>query len=247
MEFREREPHPEAQTNFGFSAASEQAAVIDLNGLAVYTAQVFGWMFAALLVTAGVSLGVLSDEQLFVSVAEFVWPLIFIKFALVFFFAARIHKLSAPVAGFCFFIYAVATGLWLSVILAHYTASSAANVFGITSATFGIMAVYGMTTKKNLTSLGSLLFTALVGIILATLLNVFIFQSSMMELVMSCLAVFIFTGLIAYDTQMIKETYVNGMEGSAEGQKYAMFAAFQLYLDFVGLFVHLLQLLGNRD
>ena len=95
--------------------------------------------------------------------------------------------------------------------------------------------------------MGSLLFTALIGIILATVLNIFLFQSGILSLVVSCIAVFIFTGLIAYDAQMIRETYMNGMESTSEGQKYAMFAAFSLYLDFVGLFVHLLQLLGDRE
>ena len=247
MEFRERDPQFDTQAQYEFAGAAAQETVIDNNGLAVYTAQVFGWMFAALLVTAGVSLGVLSSEELFNTVRGFVWPLIAVKFFLVFMFAASVHRMSAPIAGICFFSYSVATGLWLSIILAMYTASSAANVFMITAGTFGIMAVYGFTTKKNLTSMGSLLFTALIGIILATVLNIFIFQSPMMELIVSCLAVFIFTGLIAYDTQMIRETYMNGMETTSEGQKYAMYAAFSLYLDFVGLFVHLLQLMGDRE
>lgn len=247
MEFRERETQTEAHPAYGFAAASEQAAVVDNNGLAIYTAQVFGWMFAALLVTAGVALGVLSDEQLFHTVAGFVWPLIAIKFALVFFFSASVNRMSAPVAGFLFFAYSVATGLWLSIILAMYTPASAATVFGITSGTFAIMSVYGMTTKKDLTSLGSLLTTALVGVIIAILLNIFILQSGMMSLIVSCVAIFLFVGLIASDSQDIRQSYMNGMESSAEGQKYAMFSAFQLYLNFVGLFIHLLNILGDRD
>lgn len=247
MEFREREPQREAHPTYGFSASAEQAAVVDNNGLAIYTAQVFGWMFAALLVTAGVSLGVLSNEQLFHTVAGFVWPLIAVKFALVFFFGAAIHRMSPPIAGLMFFTYSVATGLWLSIILAMYTPASAATVFGITAGTFAIMSFYGMTTKKDLTSLGSLLITALVGIIIASLVNIFILQSGMMSLIVSCIAIFIFVGLIAFDAQMIRQSYANGMESSAEGQKYAMFSAFHLYLNFVGLFIHLLNILGDRD
>ena len=247
MEFRERDSQYETQAQYGYAGAATQETVIDNNGLAVYTAQIFGWMFAALLVTAGVSLGVLSSEELFYKVRGFVWPLIAVKFLLVIMFSASINRMSAPVAGICFFTYSVATGLWLSIILAMYTATSAANVFMITAGTFGIMAVYGFTTKKDLTSLGSLLFTALIGVILAMVLNFFLFQSGLISLIVSCLAVFIFTGLIAYDTQMIRETYMNGMESTGEGQKYAMYAAFSLYLNFVGLFVNLLQLLGDRE
>ena len=247
MEFRERDSQYETQAQYEFAGAAAQETVIDNNGLAVYTAQVFGWMFAALLVTAGVSLGVLSSEELFHTVRGFVWPLIFVKFFLVFMFSASINRMSAAVAGICFFSYAVATGLWLSIILATYTSTSAANVFMITAGTFGIMAVYGITTKKNLTSMGSILYTALIGVILATVLNLFLFQSSMISLIVSCFAVFIFTGLIAYNAQEIRRTYMNGMESTSEGQKEAMFAAFGLYLDFVCLFIHLLQLLGDRE
>ena len=146
-----------------------------------------------------------------------------------------------------FFAYAFCNGFTLTPIIAMYTGESVAATFMITAGTFGCMSFYGMTTKKDLTSMGSLLLTALIGIIIAMLVNVFILQSSLMGMVISGVAVLVFVGLIAYDTQMIKSTYQEGMERSAAGHNLAILAALNLYLDFVNLFIHLLSFFGNRD
>ena len=244
MEFRHREQYPEAEAA---AEALYAEPVIDQAGLATFISQVYGWMFLALLVTAGTAFSVLSSESFFYSIREVIIPLFVGKLFVVFFLAARVHAMSPVTATALFFSYAFVNGLTLSVILAMYTASSAANVFAITAATFGVMAFYGLTTKKDLTSWGSLLFMGLVGCIIASIVNMFIFASGPMAMIVSGIAVFIFVGLIAYDNQMIKETYINGMEATGEGHKYAILAALHLYLDFIALFVHLLQFFGDRE
>jgi len=228
---------------FGFTARRQ----VDQRGLATFISQVYLWMVAGLLLTAGVSFTLLNTPTLAQALAPFYWPLIIAEFVVVIALVARVHSMSTFMATTLFFLYSGVNGITLTYLLYNYTAASAANVFMITAGTFGIMAFYGLTTKKDLTKWSSLLFMGMIGVLLAMFINLFFMQSSVASLVISCIAVFIFVGLIAYDNQMIKATYVEGMEASGEGTKYAILAAFHLYLDFIVLYTHLLNLMGDRD
>lgn len=254
MEFRERDKDYERynadegqsyRDNFD-GTATAGAQQVDISGLSTYVSQVFMWMTAGLLLTAGTSWFVLSSEQVFYAVIPFVMPLFVVELGLVWWMAGAVHRMKPGTATALFFTYAAINGITLAPLIFQYTAESVASTFMITAGTFAVMAFYGLTTKKDLTSMGSLLLTALLGVILAMVVNLFL-QSGPVSIAISCLCVFIFVGLIAYDTQQIKAYYVAGMESSAEGQKYAILAALSLYLDFINLFIHLLSLLGNRD
>ena len=247
------------QTRFehgqGYSAHEGQASAfafnperqIDQGGLAKFISQVYLWMVAGLFITAGVSLTILNNASLAEALMPFFWPLFIGKLIVVFALVSRVHSMSLVTATTLFLGYSAVNGITLTYLLAMYTPASAANVFMVAAGTFGIMAFYGLTTKQDLTKWSSLLMMAVVGVFIAMLMNFFFIQSSVFSLAISCLAVFIFVGLIAYDNQMIKATYVDGMESSGEGAKYAILAAFHLYLDFIALYVHLLNLLGDRD
>ncbi|PCJ20013.1 MAG: hypothetical protein COB02_05280 [Candidatus Cloacimonadota bacterium] len=244
---------PHSNIPFGSSQQSEdsfaQTATVSQSqeGLSAFVTQVFGWMFAALFLTGATSYIVLQSEQLFMFAYKMMWPLIILELFAVGYLAVRIQKMSPTTATIVFFSYAFCNGFTLTPLIAAYTGESVASTFMITAGTFGCMSFYGLTTKKDLTSWGSLLITAVVGILIAMVVNIFFMQSSLMAIVISCVAVVIFVALIAYDTQMIKSTYQNGMERSAIGHNLAIMAALALYLDFINLFIHLLRLLGDRD
>jgi FtsH-binding integral membrane protein len=163
---------------------------------------------------------------------------------LVFFLSWRIQQMSFAAAQTTFWVYAGLMGIGLTPILMLYTGASVAQVFFITAATFGAMSLWGYTTKRDLSGFGSFLFMGLIGLIIASLVNMFM-QSSMMQWVISVVGVLIFTGLTAYDTQSIKETYYVGDDGSMAGKK-AVMGALRLYLDFINLFLMLLRLMGDR-
>jgi len=152
--------------------------------------------------------------------------------------------MSAAKAQTVFWIFSGLMGISLSSILLIYTGDSIARVFFITSATFGAMSIYGYTTKRDLTKLGSFLFMGLIGIIIASLVNIFL-KSSMMYFIISILGVLIFVGLTAYDTQKIKNMYASTDTGEMIGKK-AVMGALTLYLDFINLFIMLLRLFGQR-
>ena len=162
----------------------------------------------------------------------------------VFYMSARMGKMSVSSAQTTFWVFAALMGLSLSSIFLAYTGASISRVFFITSITFGAMSLYGYTTKRDLTKLGSFLMMGLIGIIIASLVNLFM-KSSMMDFVISILGVLIFVGLTAYDTQKIKNMYVSSDSGEMMGKK-AVMGALTLYLDFINLFIMLLRLFGQR-
>jgi FtsH-binding integral membrane protein len=172
------------------------------------------------------------------------WIVLLAPLALVFFISFRIQQMSFATAQATFWIYAGLMGIGLTPILLLYTGASVAQVFFTTAATFGAMSLWGYTTKRDLSGFGSFLFMGLVGIIIASLVNMFL-QSGMMQWIISVIGVLIFTGLTAYDTQSIKETYIVGDDGSVAGKK-AIMGALRLYLDFINLFLMLLRLMGDR-
>jgi FtsH-binding integral membrane protein len=216
----------------------------------IFLAKVFNWMAIGLGVTAVVAFMVASSEtavQFFYANRIVFYGLIFAELGLVIYLSARIEKLEAKTATGLFLLYSALNGVTLSLVLMLYTATSVATTFLVTAGMFGSMAIYGYVTKKDLSSLGSFMFMGLIGIIIASLVNIFM-QSSMMSWVISGIGVIVFTGLTAYDVQRISQMGVTAMSGS-EGamKKMAILGALTLYLDFINLFLMLRRFLGNRD
>ena len=164
---------------------------------------------------------------------------------MVFFLSARINRMTASGAQIAFWVFASLMGLSLSTIFLVYTGNSIARVFFVTAAAFGALSLYGYTTKRDLSALGTFLFMGLIGIVIASLVNIFI-GSTMMQFIISSVGVLIFSGLTAYDTQRIKEMYSAVDDSTIMGRK-AIMGALSLYLDFINLFLMLLNLFGNRN
>jgi FtsH-binding integral membrane protein len=172
------------------------------------------------------------------------WVFILAPLALVFFISFRINSLAAGTALALFFVYAASLGLSLATIFFIYTDSSITRVFFISAAAFGALSVWGYTTQRSLSGLGSFLFMGLIGVIIASLVNIFL-KSSGLDWIISVIGVIVFAGLTAWDTQKIKEMYDPMDDGTVAGRK-AVMGALSLYLDFINLFMLLLRLLGSR-
>ena len=172
--------------------------------------------------------------------------MIIAEFALVIGVSAAIHRLSLTTATLMFILYSVINGALLSYIFLVYTASSVATVFFITAGTFGAMALLGYTTKTDLSSIGKYLIMALIGLIIATVVNLFI-QSTGFTLILSYVGVLIFVGLTAYDSQKIKQMLLQAPDAGEGAQKLALLGALTLYLDFINLFIYLLRIFGRRN
>ena len=210
--------------------------------------KVYVWMSLALVITGFTAFFVASTPSLMSLIfnSGLIWGLVIAELALVWGVSAAINKISLTTATLLFTLYSVINGATLSVIFYSYTLSSIATVFFITSGTFGAMALYGYFTKKDLTSWGRILFMALIGLIIASLVNIFL-KSSGMDLVISYLGVLIFVGLTAYDSQKIKEMMLAAPDAGEGMQKIALLGALSLYLDFINLFIYLLRIFGRRD
>ena len=210
---------------------------------------VYQWMAFGLLVTAGAAFFVANSVSL--QRAIFGNPLVFYgliigELVLVFGLSAGIRRLSAEAASGIFLLYSALNGLTLASVLLYYTAASVTQTFIVCSAMFGGMSLYGLTTKKDLTSWGSFLFMGLIGIIIASLVNLF-FRSSAMQFVISFLGVIIFTGLTAYDTQKLMLMGESAPADDATAvRRGVILGALTLYLDFINLFLMLLQFFGVR-
>jgi FtsH-binding integral membrane protein len=216
-------------------------------GLRAYMLRVYNYMVTGLALTGAVAYIVASTPTVFNAIfgTGLQWIVILAPLGMVFFLSARINKMSAASAQIAYWVFAGLMGLSLASIFVIYTGESIARVFFITAATFAAMSLYGYTTKRDLTKLGSFLFMGLIGIIIAMVVNAFI-GSTMIQFVISVLGVLIFVGLTAYDTQKIKEMY-NEIDGSEIAGKKAIMGALRLYLDFINLFLMLLHLFGNRN
>lgn len=213
-----------------------------------YISKVFAWMSAALVMTGIIAYVAASSEQLmnvFLSNNILFFGLLIAELLLVFSLAGLIKKMSATMATFIFFLYAALNGLTFSTIFYIFTMGSIATTFYITAGTFGIMAVFGYTTKIDLTSIGHLCLMALIGIIIASVVNIF-FSNNTLYLITSIVGVIIFTLLTAYDVQKIKKLNVIGNEGTPEDTKESIIGALTLYLDFINLFLFLLRFTGRR-
>ena len=207
--------------------------------------KVYTWMTLALLITGVTAFGVASSPTLFMSLSKMMWGLIIAELALVFILSGAINRLSLGTATLMFIGYSVLNGAMLSSIFLVYEPMVIAKVFFITAGTFGAMAVYGYTTKKDLTSMGKILFMALIGLIIATVVNMFL-KSPGFDYILSYIGVAIFIGLTAWNSQKIKEMLQTQYDMSEGAQKLALLGALTLYLDFIKLFLYLLRIFGNN-
>ena len=210
--------------------------------------RVYNWMTAGLGITGFMAFYISNSPAMMnIIFGNPIMPiaLIITQIGLVFWLATRVMQMSASKATGVFMLYAGLTGITFSAIFMAYTTASIFSTFLVTAGTFGAMSLYGYTTKKDLTSWGSFLFMGLIGIIIASLVNMFM-QSSMMHMIITYAGVLIFVGLTAYDTQKIKEMNILGNEGTEEDTKEAIRGALTLYLDFINLFLMLLRLMGDR-
>ncbi|WP_291275602.1 Bax inhibitor-1/YccA family protein [Flavobacterium sp.] len=213
-----------------------------------FIAKVYGWMCAALVVTGLTAWYVAQTEELILALLSnkfLFYGLLIGEVLLVGYISKALPTMDVMMAKALFFLYAMANGLTLSLIFVIFTASSIASSFFITAGTFAVMSLYGYFTKSDLTSMGRILMMGLIGLIIASIVNIFM-QSTMMHWIISYVGVFIFTGLIAYDTQKIKEMNIIGNEGTDEDTKESLMGALTLYLDFINLFLYILRIFGDR-
>jgi FtsH-binding integral membrane protein len=229
-----------------FRGAATKVAARD-EGLRAYMLKVYNYMTLGLGLTGVVSYLVGTNPTLMNFIFQtpiLPWIVMLAPLGLVLFLSFRIQTMSASAAQTTFWIYAALMGLSVSFIFIAYTGESIARTFFVTAGTFGAMSLYGYTTRRDLTGFGSFLIMGLIGVIIASLVNLFL-ASPGLSFVTSILAVLIFTGLTAYDTQRIKASYFEGDMGDV-AEKKAIFGALQLYLDFINLFLNLLRLFGDR-
>lgn len=228
------------EINSGYTRTAEQV-VVRQNTL---VRQVYAWMGGGLALTAIMALVTLSTPVMIRAIAGnrmIFFGLMIGELALVFTLSGAINRLSANVATLLFIAYSALNGVTLSILALVYTANSVASTFVITAGMFGAMSMYGYLTKRDLTSWGSFLFMGLIGVVIASVVNIFV-GSSPVSWVISAIGVIVFTGLTAYDTWKIKALAAQG----TEGRKPAILGALTLYLDFINLFLMLLRFTGNR-
>lgn len=214
-------------------------------GLRSYMLKVYNYMLLGLSITGLVAYFASKSEPLLMFLhGGFFFILTAAMLVMAFMLPSRIFRMSTQAGLGMFFLFAALMGLSTSYIFLLYTGSSIARTFFVAAATFGSMSLYGYTTRSDLTSMGSFLFMALIGVIIASLVNLFL-KSTGMEMVISVLGILIFTGLTAYDTQKIKQTYFSG-DVSGIAERKAILSAFVLYMDLINLFLYLLRFFGDR-
>ena len=234
---------------YGTTVARERAGV-DV-GLRAYMLRVYNYMTLGLAITGAAALGtyMLAVQnpavRQFLFASPFKWVVILAPLAFVFFLAFRIDKMSVAAAQATFWTYAALVGVSFSVLLFVFTGQSIVRVFFITAASFGALSLYGYSTQRDLSAFGSFLIMGLFGIIIAMLVNLFL-ASTMLQFIISVVGVLVFAGLTAWDTQRIKEMYFAG-DGEVVAGRKAIMGALALYLDFINMFMMLLQLFGQRN
>lgn len=210
--------------------------------------KVYLWMTLALAISGFTAFTVADTPSLLYAIASnkiLFWGLMIAELALVWILSASIHKLSLTTATLMFAAYSLLNGVTMAFIFVVYTMSSIATTFFITAATFAVMAFIGYTTRTDLSSMGKILLMALIGLIIATIVNIFV-GSSLLATIVSYVGVLIFVGLTAYDTQKIKRMLYMADSMDESAQKLAVIGALTLYLDFINLFLYLLRILGDR-
>jgi len=252
------QPYEQNQTAYGTGFA-RTAAQVD-QGLRAFMLGVYNNMILGLAISALVALGinmaaVTTDEAGRMVLTEFgrvlygtplMWVVALAPLAFIFFFSFRMDRMSAAAARGTFFAFSAVMGASLSTLLLRYTGASVVQVFFITAASFGALSLWGYTTRRSLSGMGSFLIMGLFGLIIASIVNIFV-ASSAMQFGISVIGVLIFAGLTAYDTQKLKEMYLYGNYDAEAAAKVSVLGALQLYLDFINMFQFLLALLGNRN
>lgn len=236
----------EQDLNYWNLPADQQLAMSE--AFPVLMRKVYVWMSLALLITGMTAYYVATSPTILTAILTnqiLFWGLIIAELVLVFTVSAAINRLSLTTATLLFLLYSVINGATMSFIFLLYTMSSIATVFFIAAGTFATMAVIGYTTKKDLSSMGKFLFMGLIGIIIATLVNLFI-KSNGLTMILSYAGVVVFVGLTAWDSQKIKQMLMQANDVDEGTQKIALLGALSLYLDFINLFIYLLQILGKR-
>ena len=218
------------------------------NAFPILMRKVYLWMTMALVITGITAYYVAHNETLLMAIYTnqiLFWGLVIAELGLVIGLSAAINKLSLTVATLMFVLYSLINGATMSFVFLAYTASSVTNVFFITAGTFAVMAAFGYFTKADLTSMGKILMMALIGVIIATIVNIFT-KSEGLTIILNYVGVLVFVGLTAYDSQKIKQMLQMAPDAGESAQKMALLGALSLYLDFINLFLYLLRILGSR-
>ncbi len=213
-----------------------------------FLARVYAWMTAGLLTTALAAFVTLSTPAILQAVFGnrlVFYGLLFAELGLVVWLSGLVGKLSSGAAAGVFLLYSALNGLTLSAVFLAFTSASIVSTFVVTAGTFGAMSVYGLVTKRALDGLGSFAFMGLIGVVLASVVNIFL-RNDMLGFVVSCVGVIVFVALTAYDTRKLKMMAATVDGASEEGKRGAISGALALYLDFINLFLMLLRLFGNR-
>lgn len=247
MALKEFRDYSASDINYGLSG-NRQSELEMSQAFPVLMRKVYTWMALALVITGLTAYYVATSptilQMIFTNQIVF-WGLLIGEFALVVGLSAAINRLSLTTATLMFVLYSVINGATLSSIFLIYTASSITSVFFITAGTFAAMAAFGYFTKTDLSSMGKILIMALIGIIIATLVNIFM-KSEGLAMILNYVGVLVFVGLTAYDSQKIKEMLLMAPDAGEGAQKLALLGALSLYLDFINLFLYLLRLFGSR-
>ena len=236
------------RTDPRFAQAGVAVGATD-EGLRSFMLSVYNYMGLGLAITGLVALAVASSPAIYMPIftTPLKWVVILAPLGFVMFLSARIHAMSVSAAQLTFWLFAGVMGISMASIFLVFTGESIARVFFVTAATFGAVSLYGYTTKRDLSGMGSFLFMGLIGIVIASLVNIFI-GSTALQFAVSVIGVLVFTGLTAWDTQRLKEQYLGSLQyaGADIAGKTAVMGALSLYLNFINLFTMLLQLMGNQ-
>lgn len=229
-----------------FSSAASRTTTYDAS-LRAYMVQVYNFMSIALAISGAVAFLVSSSSTLMAAIfgTPLAWVVMLAPLGFVIFMSSKFNSISPQQAKTYLWIYSALMGISLSTIFVVYTGTSVARIFFITASVFGAMSLYGYTTKKDLTGMGSFLMMGLIGLIIASLVNIFL-RSSALEFALSAIGVLIFIGLTAYDTQRIKQTYYHAAGNTEMVSKMAVMGALNLYMDFINLFLMMLRFFGDR-
>lgn len=237
------------QSKAGYTTESSSRSFYSENAVATLMRNMYAWMAIALVITGFTAFAVANSYSLIYAIATnsiLFYGLIFAELGLVYFLSSRIFRMSFATAGLLFAVYSIVNGVTLSLIFLIYELGSIVSTFFITAGTFGAMAVVGSFLKKDLSFIGRFALMALIGLIIAGVVNIFM-RSEGFSFIIAIIGVLVFTALTAYDAQKMKNLIAeNGYEVNENTQKLALIGALELYLDFVNLFLYLLRLLGSR-
>ena len=237
--------NPSPQRTDTMSHTETHVTDIDV-GLRAYMLKVYNYMSIGLGLTGAVAYATSTSPTVMQAIygTPLQWVVMLAPLGLVFFFAARIHAMKASTALALFWVYSGLTGLSLAYIFMAYTGESVTRVFFITAGAFAGLSLFGYSTKRDLSGMGTFLIMGVIGIVIASLVNIFL-ASSALQFAISVIGVLIFAGLTAYDTQQIKSMY-HERDAGDEHEKKAIMGALKLYLDFLNMFIFLLHIFGNR-